>query len=164
MSARAREKPRHDPRCTLAAWHHPWFSSGLESVNDAVQPLFQALYDNGVYVLLTGHDHGYERFAPMDASANRDGARGVRQFVVGTGGKDEEMQWDKPKRSDALTEEQQQILAQRGNLTPEAIHKLAHKGKKAECHSDVVAEPEKAKLVQINTLKAHGVAVNETGL
>jgi phosphomethylpyrimidine synthase len=56
------------------------------------------------------------------------------------------------------------ILKQRGVLTPEEIHKLAHKGKKAVCHSDVVAEPEKAKLVQINTLKAHGVAVNEVGL
>jgi phosphomethylpyrimidine synthase len=77
-------------------------------------------------------------------------------------GKDDEMQWDKPKRSDALTEEQQQILAVRGNLSQEQIMKLAHKGKKADCHSDVVAEPEKAKLVQINTLKAHGVTVNES--
>ena len=80
----------HPARCTLAVWHHPWFSSGLEGRNDAVQPLFQALYDNDVDVLLTGHDHGYERFAPMDAAANRDGARGVRQFVVGTGGKNKE--------------------------------------------------------------------------
>ena len=55
-----------------------------------MQPLFQALYDVGVDVVLTGHDHGYERFAPMDAAADRDGARGVRQFVVGTGGKNEE--------------------------------------------------------------------------
>ena len=81
----------HPARCTLAAWHHPWFCSGIEGVNDRLQPLFQALYDNGVDVLLTGHDHGYERFAPMDGVANRDGARGVRQFVVGTGGKNEEM-------------------------------------------------------------------------
>ena len=80
----------HPARCTLAVWHHPWFSSGLASVNDAVQPLFQALYDNDVDVLLTGHDHGYERFAPMDGAANRDGAPGVRQFVVGTGGKNNE--------------------------------------------------------------------------
>jgi phosphomethylpyrimidine synthase len=56
------------------------------------------------------------------------------------------------------------ILKQRGVLSPEEIHKLAHKGKKAVCHSDVVAEPEQAKLVQINTLRAHGVAVNEGGL
>ena len=80
----------HPARCTLAVWHHPWFSSGLEGRNDAVQPLFQALYDNHVEVLLTGHDHGYERFAPMDATGNRDGAGGVRQFVVGTGGKNKE--------------------------------------------------------------------------
>jgi hypothetical protein len=74
-------------RCTLAYWHHPLFSSGLRNFNTAVQPLYQALYDAGVEVLLTGHDHAYERFAPMDAAGNRDGARGVRQFVVGTGGK-----------------------------------------------------------------------------
>jgi len=80
----------HPSRCTLAVWHHPWFSSGLAGVNDAVQPLYQALYDGGVDVLLTGHDHGYERFAPMDGAANRDAERGVRQFVVGTGGKNHE--------------------------------------------------------------------------
>src|SRR6185436_9589979 len=45
----------HPTRCTLAVWHHPWFSSGLEGVNDRVRPLIQALYDNGVEVLLTGH-------------------------------------------------------------------------------------------------------------
>lgn len=77
----------HQARCTLAVWHHPLFSSGIEARNDHVRPLFQALYDNGVDVLLTGHDHGYERFAPMDAFGNRDGALGVRQFVVGSGGK-----------------------------------------------------------------------------
>jgi Tol biopolymer transport system component len=77
----------HQARCTLAAWHHPLFSSGIEAHNDHVRPLFQALYEGGVDILLTGHDHGYERFAPMDAAGNRDGALGVRQFVVGTGGK-----------------------------------------------------------------------------
>ena len=80
----------HPARCTLAVWHHPLFSSGLEGRNDAVRPLFQALYEGGADLLLTGHDHGYERFAPMDALGNRDGARGVRQFVVGTGGKNHE--------------------------------------------------------------------------
>jgi phosphomethylpyrimidine synthase len=56
------------------------------------------------------------------------------------------------------------ILKQRGNLTPEEIHQLAHKGKKAACHSDIVKDEETAKVVQINTLKAHGVVVNEVGL
>jgi hypothetical protein len=52
-----------------------------------VRPLFQALYDNGVEVLLSGHDHIYERFAPQAPSGAIDLARGVREFVVGTGGK-----------------------------------------------------------------------------
>src|SRR5271155_3396600 len=53
------------------------------------------------------------------------------------------------------------ILEKRAILSPEEIHKLAHKGKKAACHSDIVKDAENAKVVQINTLKAHGVAVNE---
>jgi phosphomethylpyrimidine synthase len=57
-----------------------------------------------------------------------------------------------------------EILKQRGVLSPEEIRKLAHKGKKAVCHSDVIAEPETAKLVQIDLLKAKGVLVNEAGL
>jgi hypothetical protein len=80
----------HPARCTLAYWHHPMLSSGIPGFNSSVQPLWQALFDAGVDVLLTGHDHGYERFAPMDATAARDGERGVRQFVVGTGGKNRE--------------------------------------------------------------------------
>jgi len=57
-----------------------------------------------------------------------------------------------------------EILEKRGVLTPEQIHQLAHKGKKAVCHSDIVKDEDEAKLVQINTLKAHGVALNESGL
>ncbi|HEX8521852.1 MAG TPA: phosphomethylpyrimidine synthase [Tepidisphaeraceae bacterium] len=56
------------------------------------------------------------------------------------------------------------VLKQRGNLSQEEIMKLAHKGKKAVYHSDNVADADQAKLVQVNTLKAHGVVVNEGGL
>jgi phosphomethylpyrimidine synthase len=56
------------------------------------------------------------------------------------------------------------VLTQRGVLSQDEIMKLAHKGKKAVCHSDNVADAAEAKVVQINTLKAHGVAVNESGL
>lgn len=80
-------------------------------------------------------------------------------------GKDEESQpAKKALASPGVNDAGADILKQRGNLTQEEIMKLAHKGKKAECHSDVVEDAEAAKLVQINTLKAHGVAVNETGL
>ena len=67
-------------------------------------------------------------------------------------------------KSPGVTDAGVDVLKQRGNLTPQDIHALAHKGKKADCHSDNVAEPDKAELVQLNTLKAHGVAVNDTGL
>jgi phosphomethylpyrimidine synthase len=56
------------------------------------------------------------------------------------------------------------ILKTRGNLSQEDIHRLAHKGKKADCHSDIVKDETVAKLVQLNTLKAHGLVVNETVL
>ncbi len=77
----------HPTECTLAYWHHPRFSSGLHGNTNEVQPLWQALYDAGADVVISGHDHTYERFAPQDASGNRDDARGIREFVVGTGGR-----------------------------------------------------------------------------
>jgi hypothetical protein len=49
--------------------------------------IWSALYDAGVDVVISGHDHDYERFAPQDAFGQRDLGRGVREFVVGTGGK-----------------------------------------------------------------------------
>lgn len=51
-------------------------------------PLWDALYDAGADVVLAGHDHLYERFAPQDADGVADPALGIRSFVVGTGGKD----------------------------------------------------------------------------
>jgi phosphomethylpyrimidine synthase len=80
-------------------------------------------------------------------------------------GKDAEAQPEKKAiASPGVSQAGADILKQRGVLSPEEIHKLAHKGKKADCHSDNVKDAEEAKLVQVNTLKAHGVAVNESGL
>ena len=74
--------------CTLAYWHHPMATSGEYAPGvAAARPLYQALYDNRADVVLAGHDHLYERFAPQDPSGRLDLARGLRQFVVGTGGK-----------------------------------------------------------------------------
>ena len=78
----------HPNLCTLAVWHHPRFSSGTtHGSNTTVAPLYQALYDMGVDVLLTGHEHNYERFAPLNPAGAPDDAHGVREFVVGTGGR-----------------------------------------------------------------------------
>ncbi len=71
--------------CTAAVYHHPRFSSGNHGSNASVQTLWGQLYDQGVDVVLNGHDHSYERFAPMD-SGGRANPSGLREFVVGTGG------------------------------------------------------------------------------
>jgi hypothetical protein len=77
---------RHPAKCTLAYWHHPRFSSGGHGSSTASQPLWQALYDANADVVISGHDHLYERFAPQTPAGTRDAARGIREFVVGTGG------------------------------------------------------------------------------
>ena len=74
--------------CTLAYWHHPRFSSGFEHGSDpSLQPLWQALYDANADLILSGHDHDYERFAPQTPAGIADASRGIREFVVGTGGR-----------------------------------------------------------------------------
>ena len=74
--------------CTLAYWHHPRFSSGrTHGSSTSVAPLWQALYDAGADVVLAGHEHNYERFAPLDPAGGVDPGRGIRSFVVGTGGR-----------------------------------------------------------------------------
>ena len=78
----------HPVACTLAYWHKPLFSSGGAHGNDfTVKPLFQALYEANADVVVSGHDHDYERFAPQDPEGAADSKRGIREFVVGTGGK-----------------------------------------------------------------------------
>jgi acid phosphatase type 7 len=73
--------------CTLAYMHHPRFSSGVEHGSyDTMEPLWVALYEAEAEMVLSGHEHNYERFAPQDPSGKADPERGIRQFVVGTGG------------------------------------------------------------------------------
>ncbi len=76
----------HRARCTLAFWHHPRWSSGRHGDTAPVAAFWVDLYRAGVDVVLNGHDHAYERFVPQDPGGAADEARGIRQFVVGTGG------------------------------------------------------------------------------
>jgi hypothetical protein len=73
--------------CTAAYFHHPRFSSGNHGNQPAVGPFWEALHDTGADVVLSGHAHSYERFAAQDPNGQADPAQGIRQFVVGTGGK-----------------------------------------------------------------------------
>jgi hypothetical protein len=82
-----RDLARHRTTCTLAYWHHPRFSSGPHGDDTAVSGLWHALYDYGADIVLSGHDHDYERFAPLNVAGALDRTQGIREFVVGTGGK-----------------------------------------------------------------------------
>jgi hypothetical protein len=74
-------------RCQMAMWHHPLFSSGPNGNTVKMRDIFQLLYENGVDVVVNSHDHVYERFSRQDADGRLD-ERGIRQFIVGTGGAD----------------------------------------------------------------------------
>jgi hypothetical protein len=76
----------HRSDCTLAYWHEPRFTSTDPDSTAQFLAFWQALYDAGVDVVLNGHQHNYERFAPQDPAGQADPHRGLRQFVVGTGG------------------------------------------------------------------------------
>ncbi|MGI9429219.1 MAG: metallophosphoesterase, partial [Bythopirellula sp.] len=71
--------------CTLAYTHKPRFSSGFHGMSSSAEGFWQILYDAGADVVLSGHDHNYERFAPQNPAGVAD-PLGIRQFVVGTGG------------------------------------------------------------------------------
>ena len=76
-----------NPReCVAAVWHHPLFSSGEHGNIGSTRPLWKALQDAGADLVISGHDHDYERFAPQLSDGSADPA-GIREFVVGTGGK-----------------------------------------------------------------------------
>lgn len=75
----------HPNLCTLAYWHIPLFSSGGRTAVNT-QSIWEILYDHDVDVILNGHDHIYERFAPQTPDGALDTDRGIREFVVGTGG------------------------------------------------------------------------------
>jgi len=78
----------HAAGCTLAYFHRPLFSSGLaHGADPELKPLWDILYHTGADVVINGHDHDYERFAPQDPNGKADPEHGIREFVVGSGGK-----------------------------------------------------------------------------
>jgi acid phosphatase type 7 len=88
----------HRGKCTLAYWHKPLFSSGAAHGNTPeVKPLWDALYSASADLVIGGHDHDYERFSPQDPSGKLDPQRGIREFVVGTGGKNSHRSFARPQ-------------------------------------------------------------------
>jgi hypothetical protein len=81
-----RDLDRHRARCTLAYFHHPLYASGSGYDSPEVKPFWHILYNHHAEVILNGHAHRYERFARIKPSGARSLAKGIRQFIVGTGG------------------------------------------------------------------------------
>jgi len=77
---------RQAGKCILTYWHQPRFSSGPHHSDPTYEPFWQDLYAAHADIVLNGHDHDYERFAPQDPSGAAS-SRGIREFVVGTGGR-----------------------------------------------------------------------------
>lgn len=76
----------HPTDCIVAYWHAPFFSSGPHSTDRRLHAFWRVLYEAGADIVLNGHDHIYERFAPQNPSGKADPEHGIRAFVVGTGG------------------------------------------------------------------------------
>ena len=74
--------------CTAAYWHQPLFSAAdsISQEGETSQAFWQLLYQYGADVVLNGHDHLYARYRPLDPSGNYDPKKGIREFIVGTGG------------------------------------------------------------------------------
>lgn len=77
--------------CIAAIWHHPRFFSSSDPASSlqrsGVKPFWQALYVAGADLVLNGHAHNYERFSPQTPDGASDPVKGIRQFIIGTGGK-----------------------------------------------------------------------------
>ncbi len=82
----AHDLSAHPRRCSLVVTHHPRWSSGEHGNNPAVARFYRVAYRHHVELILSGHDHHYERFVPKRPDGTR-ARRGVVQFVSGTGGK-----------------------------------------------------------------------------
>jgi hypothetical protein len=76
----------HTNRCTVAMWHHPRFSSGDHGNDTSVGPFWDALYAANADLILNGHEHDYERFAPQTPAGVADATRGIPEIIAGTGG------------------------------------------------------------------------------
>jgi acid phosphatase type 7 len=76
----------HPAACTLAYWHHPRYSSGHDGSHVTLHAFWKALSEAGAEIVLSGHSHNYERFAPRDVNGKPSPSGGIRQFVIGTGG------------------------------------------------------------------------------
>jgi hypothetical protein len=85
---------RHPSVCLLAYGHHALFSSGVfksHAIHPELKDLWRDLYQAHADLILAGHEHSYERFAPQDPDGDPDAVNGIREIVVGTGGRSHDL-------------------------------------------------------------------------
>jgi acid phosphatase type 7 len=97
---------KNQAKCTLAAWHLPRFGSNAVRVDDTSLAFWRDLYAAGAELVLNGNNHFYERFAPQDPGGKADPARGVREFIVGTGGRSHQPLDTTPMANSELRDDQ----------------------------------------------------------
>jgi hypothetical protein len=107
---------KNKARCTLAYWHHPFYSSGGHGSSPRMKDAWKVLVESGADVVLSSHDHDYERFSPQDENGREDTKRGMRQFVVGTGGAELTPFWFRKSNSEVSDNSSFGVL--RLNLKP----------------------------------------------
>jgi len=90
-------------KCTLAYFHHPLFAS-TGAASPEVRPFWNILYGHNADVILSGHAHYYERFARQRPDGTADGSRGIREFVVGTGGAPPETPMTSPRAANSVVD------------------------------------------------------------
>jgi hypothetical protein len=73
-------------QCVMAIWHRPLFSTGEHGDSVRMRNVFAALYNHGADLVVNGHDHGYQRFTPVDSLGSEDSVNGIREIVAATGG------------------------------------------------------------------------------
>jgi hypothetical protein len=93
----------HPAGCTLAYFHHPLFVS-TGAASPEVRPFWDVLSDHNADVILSGHAHYYERFAPQLPDGTADASRGIREFVVGTGGAPPENPMTSPRAANSVVD------------------------------------------------------------
>lgn len=76
----------HPTRCSIAIWHRPRFSAAYAEGLPFVEDFWKDLYNAGAELIINGHYHYYERYAPMDPEGKLDNAKGIREIISGTGG------------------------------------------------------------------------------
>jgi len=101
---------KNQTKCTLIYGHHPGFTSQTESISYELIPMWELAYSQNVDLILKGHVHMYERFALQDPKSRLDPKKGIRQFIVGTGGAGLGGYREKAKNIEVINNEKHGIL------------------------------------------------------